>query len=157
MIRQTTMFNSVYLNKLKMEFHIPYCYLKIKFLRLWKFSFTMKNSTYHFNFKHKNHHRVPYCSYLLIRALKQKWTSEVAQSCPTLCNPMGCSLPGSSIHGIFQARILEWVAIFFSKRESFGGRQSQAWSPAQSSLVLLSFLDSEVGMPFPSPWGLGED
>ena len=40
------MFNSVYLNKLKMEFHIPYCYLKIKFLRLWKFSFTMKNSTY---------------------------------------------------------------------------------------------------------------
>ena len=37
--------------------------------------------------------------------------SEVAQSCPTLCNPMDCSLPGSSIHGIFQAKILEWVAI----------------------------------------------
>ena len=37
--------------------------------------------------------------------------SEVAQSCPTLCNPMDCSLPGSSIHGIFQARVLEWVAI----------------------------------------------
>ena len=37
--------------------------------------------------------------------------SEVAQSCPTLCNPMDCSLPGSSVHGIFQARILEWVAI----------------------------------------------
>ena len=35
---------------------------------------------------------------------------EVAQSCPTLCNPMNCSLPGSSIHRIFQARILEWVA-----------------------------------------------
>ena len=37
--------------------------------------------------------------------------SEVAQLCPTLCNPMDCSLPGSSIHGIFQARVLEWVAI----------------------------------------------
>ena len=42
-----------------------------------------------------------------------KW-SEVAQSCPTLCDPMGCSLTGSSVHGIFQARILEWVAISFS-------------------------------------------
>ena len=39
--------------------------------------------------------------------------SEVAQSCPTLCDPMDYSLPGSSIHGIFQARILEWVAIAF--------------------------------------------
>ena len=39
---------------------------------------------------------------------------EVAQSCPTLCDPMDCSLPGSSIHGIFQARVLEWVAISFS-------------------------------------------
>ena len=37
--------------------------------------------------------------------------SEVAQLCPTLCNPMDCSLPGSSVHGILQARILEWVAI----------------------------------------------
>ena len=37
--------------------------------------------------------------------------SEVTQSCPTLCNPMVCSLPGSSVHGIFQARMLEWVAI----------------------------------------------
>ena len=41
--------------------------------------------------------------------------SEAAQSCPTLCDPMGCSLPGFSIHGIFQARILEWVAISFSR------------------------------------------
>ena len=43
-------------------------------------------------------------------------TCEVAQSYPTLCDPMDCSLPGSSIHGIFQARILEWVAISFSRR-----------------------------------------
>ena len=39
----------------------------------------------------------------------------VAQSCLTLCNPLDCSLPGSSVHGIFQARILEWVAISFSR------------------------------------------
>ena len=39
---------------------------------------------------------------------------EVAQLCPSLCDPMDCSLPGSSIHGIFQARVLEWVAISFS-------------------------------------------
>ena len=41
--------------------------------------------------------------------------SEIAQSCPTPCDPMDCSPPGSSVHGIFQARVLEWVAISFSK------------------------------------------
>ena len=45
---------------------------------------------------------------------KVKSESEVAQSCPTLRDPMDCSLPGSSIHGIFQARVLEWGAIAFS-------------------------------------------
>ena len=44
--------------------------------------------------------------------------SEVTQSCLTLCNPVDCSLPGSSIHGILQARILEWVAISFSRGSS---------------------------------------
>ena len=44
--------------------------------------------------------------------------SEVTQSCPTLCDPMDCSLPGFSVHGIFQARILEWGAISFSKRSA---------------------------------------
>ena len=44
-----------------------------------------------------------------------KSESEVAQSCPTLSDPMDCSLPGSSIHGIFQARVLEWGATAFSK------------------------------------------
>ena len=43
--------------------------------------------------------------------------SEVTQSCLTLCDPMDCSPPGSSVHGIFQARILEWVAISFSRPE----------------------------------------
>ena len=44
--------------------------------------------------------------------------SEVTQSCLTLCNPMDCSPPGSSVHGILQARILEWVAISFSRGSS---------------------------------------
>ena len=46
--------------------------------------------------------------------MKVKSGSEVAQSCPTLSDPMDCSPPGSSVHGIFQARVLEWVAIAFS-------------------------------------------
>ena len=45
--------------------------------------------------------------------------SEVAQSCLTLCDPMDCSLPGFSIHGIFQARVLEWVAVSFSRGSSW--------------------------------------
>ena len=47
--------------------------------------------------------------------MKVKSESEVAQSCPTLSDPMDCSLPVSSIHGILQARVLEWGAIAFSK------------------------------------------
>ena len=47
--------------------------------------------------------------------MKVKSESEVAQSCPTLSDPMDCSLPGSFIHGIFQARVLEWGAIAFSE------------------------------------------
>ena len=50
---------------------------------------------------------------IILYASEVKW-SEIAQSCPTLCNPMDCSLPHSSVHGIFQARVLEWVAISFS-------------------------------------------
>ena len=49
-----------------------------------------------------------------------KW-SEITQSCPTLCNTMDCSLSGSSVHGIFQARVLEWIAISFSKGSSNPG------------------------------------
>ena len=53
-------------------------------------------------------------SFRVFSTLKES-ESEVAQSCPTLCDPMGCSPPGSSVHGISQARILEWAAIFFSR------------------------------------------
>ena len=50
---------------------------------------------------------------------ESKTESEVTQSCPTLCNPTDYSLPGSSVHGIFQARVLEWVAIAFSRGSSW--------------------------------------
>ena len=51
--------------------------------------------------------------------MKVKSESEVAQSCPTLSDPMDCSQPGSSVHGIFQARVLEWGAIVGLKQELF--------------------------------------
>ena len=47
----------------------------------------------------------------LLQCMKVKSESEIAQSCPTPSDPMDCSLPGSSVHGIFQARVLEWGAI----------------------------------------------
>ena len=52
--------------------------------------------------------------HFLLQCMKVKSESEVAQLCPTLSDPMDCSLPGSSVHGIFQARVLEWGAIAFS-------------------------------------------
>ena len=59
------------------------------------------------------------CTLLFIAGLftitKRKKESEVAQSCLTLCDPMDCSLQGSSLHGILRARVLEWVAISFSR------------------------------------------
>ena len=54
--------------------------------------------------------------HFLFQYMKVKSESEVAQSCLTLRDPMNCSLPGSSIHGIFQARVLEWGAIAFSNQ-----------------------------------------
>ena len=52
--------------------------------------------------------------HFLLQCMKVKSESEVAQSCSTLSDPMDCSPPGASVHGIFQARVLEWVAIAFS-------------------------------------------
>ena len=53
------------------------------------------------------------------QGLKVQGQSEVTQSCPTLCDPVDRSQPGSSVHGIFQARILEWVAVSFSRGSSW--------------------------------------
>ena len=50
--------------------------------------------------------------------------AKLLQSCPTLCNPMDCSPPGSSVHGILQARVLEWVAMPFSRGSSWPGDQT---------------------------------
>ena len=56
--------------------------------------------------------------HFLLQGMKVKSENEVAQSRPTLSDPMDCSLPGSSVHGIFQARVLEWGAIAFSVSDS---------------------------------------
>ena len=56
--------------------------------------------------------------HFLLQCMKVKSESEVSQLWPTLCNPMDCGLPGSSVHGIFQARVLKWVAISFSRGSS---------------------------------------
>ena len=73
-----------------------------------------------------------------------KSESEVAQSCPSLCDPMDCSLPGFSIHGILQARILEWVTISFSRGSSkprdwtqvsrIGGRRFNLWTTREYNI-----------------------
>ena len=57
--------------------------------------------------------------HFLLQCVKVKRESEVAQSCPTLSDPMDCSLPGSSVHGIFQTRVLEWGAIVCSALNSY--------------------------------------
>ena len=62
--------------------------------------------------------------------------SEVAQSCPTLCDPMDCSLPGSSVHGIFQAIVLEWIAISFS---------NPGFKPGSSALQTDALLSEPPG------------
>ena len=73
--------------------------------------------------------------------LTRKGNVLVTQLCPTLCNPMDCSPPGSSIHGILQARIVEWVAISFSRGSSQPRDQSQ--SPI---LQVDSLLSEPPGM-----------
>ena len=64
------------------------------------------------------------CLFNLYARWKEK-KSEVAQSCPALCDPMDCSPPGSSVHGIFQAIVLEWIAISFSRGSSWPRDQTQ--------------------------------
>ena len=73
--------------------------------------------------------------------MKVKSESEVAQSCPTLSNTMDCSSPGSSIHGIFQARVLEWGAIAFSDALCLEVVNKQAFSSDNPKLTLLDLRD----------------
>ena len=88
----------------------------------------------------------------LLLVLWSKSESDVAQSCPTLCDPKACNLPGFSVHGIFQANVLEWVAISFSRGSSWSrdrtqvsciaGRRFTLWAtreaPFSPMLLLLS-------------------
>ena len=83
--------------------------------------------------------------HFLLQCMKVKSESEVTQSCPTLRDPMDRSLPGSSVHGIFQARVLEWDAIAFS---NFQGRTVQFSSVAQSCLTLCDPMNRSMpGLP----------
>ena len=79
---------------------------------------------------------------------KVKSESEVAQSCPTLSDPMDCSLPGSSIHGIFQARVLEWGAIAFSNNHHTAYLNSRMYSLWNWKFVLISYISPTL-LPFP--------
>ena len=78
--------------------------------------------------------------------VKVKSESEVAQSCPTLCDPMYCSLPGCSVHGIFQAIVLEWIAISFS-----GGSSRPGLNPGLPHCRQTFYHLSHQG----SPWLIG--
>ena len=80
--------------------------------------------------------------HFLLQCIKLKSESEVAQSCPTPSNPMDCSPPGSSVHGISQGRILEWVAIFFSR-----GSSQFRIEPVSPALQVDSLPLSHLGIP----------
>ena len=79
--------------------------------------------------------------HLLLQCMKAKIESEVAQSCPTPSDPMDCSPPGSSVHGIFQARVLEWGAIAFSNTNN-----QIAWRSNQSILKEINLKYSSEGL-----------
>ena len=81
--------------------------------------------------------------HFLLQCLKVKSESEIAQSCPTLSDPLDCSLPGSSIQGIFQARVLEWGAIAFSELFTFCLLYQGCCRGALSPLLKL-FLYSRI-------------
>ena len=79
--------------------------------------------------------------HFLLQCVKVKSESEATQSCPTLSDPMDCSLPGSSVHGICQARVLEWGAIAFSdimpaySLQSCGKNGFLNWDPTDKNLL----------------------
>ena len=78
--------------------------------------------------------------HFLLQCMEVKSQSEVTQSCPTLSDPMDCSLPGSSVHGIFQARVLEWGAVAFS---NYSFIRQQIWW--RSKMIYKDNRNSEAG------------
>ena len=100
--------------------------------------------------------------HFLLQCMKVKSENEVAQSCLTLSDPMDCSLPVSSAHGIFQARVLEWVAMAFSnawkwkvkvKSLSRVRHLATPWTAAYQAPPSMGFSRQEYwrGVPLPSP------
>ena len=85
--------------------------------------------------------------HFLLQCMKVKSESEVAQSCPTLSDPMDCSLPGSSVHGIFQARVLEWGAIAFSS--------AWKWKVKVKSLCRVRLLATPWTAAYQAPPSMG--
>ena len=79
--------------------------------------------------------------HFLLQCRKVKSESEVAQSCPTLSDPVDCSLLGSSVHGILQAGVLEWVAIAFSLKQS---RQVKTKLNRNGTLLQYSCLENPM-------------
>ena len=86
--------------------------------------------------------------HFLLQCMKVKSESEVAKSCLTLSDPMDCSLPGSSVHGIFQARVLEWGAIAFSDSSTLGvlKRFSYWRSPSRSLWPPPAWADQSLDL-----------
>ena len=75
--------------------------------------------------------------HFLLQCMKVKSEREVAQSCLTLSDPMDCSLPGSFVHGIFQARVLEWGAIAFSD-SMYGYRKIKSYCASEEIIITMS-------------------
>ena len=84
--------------------------------------------------------------------MKVKSQSEVAQSCSTLSDLMDCSLPGSSIHGIFQARVLEWGAIAFSSKVASQDYISNQCQSQDLNLAILASLVAQRLKHLPAMW-----
>ena len=90
-----------------------------------------------------------YCWSLAWRILSITFlVGEVAQLCLTLCTPMDCSLPGSSVHGIFQARVMEWIAISFSRGSSWPRNQTRVSRIVGRHFYHLSYQGSSLNIPW---------
>ena len=105
-------------------------------LQVW----ILRGDIFHFLTLSQGRHILQICLSLL------NWI-KVAQSCPTLCDPMDCSLPGSSVHGIFQVIVLEWIAISYSSGSSwprdrtrvsrFVDRRFTVWATREGDVNIL--------------------
>ena len=84
--------------------------------------------------------------HFLLQCVKVKSESEVAQSCLTLRDPMDCSAPGSSAHGIFQARVLEWGAISFSGYADDTTLMAESEEELKSVLMKVKEENEKVGL-----------